>query len=423
MEKNIIKNERNFFYFCLTFFLIIFSDSIIFCYNSNNTFVLLGQYSVVVVSIIFFSIYFFRHNMNFNKDDFFLLISVLFILLAAVYHSEFSGGYISKISLFILGFSICKVCDLKKILEMFQKIMVLICICSLLCMVIMYFFGPLQFLPKIINTSGHTFYWFGLSFMTNDSFIRNYGVFTEPSRFQAYINLAIIIEFFYFDGKINLKRVVLFIITLLTTYSTTGFISFIVIFISFIVSKKNGLSISNKMIIVVSFIGLALLLNRYTDVFLSSVLKIKSGENSESFSVRYNSIFGGIKMIINNFWFGTGIKDANRLFVESTKGLYSVMEKTTYTNTILMSISKFGVIPGIYYIYNLYKSLKCFSKNSFVALLLFLALFFMLSGISFLESIMFNVLPFMHLGLIKSLQTSSKRNLKQNISVGLGVIR
>ena len=99
------------------------------------------------------------------------------------------------------------------------------------------------------------------------------------------------------------------------------------------------------------------------------------------------------------------------------------MEKTTYTNTILMSISKFGVIPGIYYIYNLYKSLKCFSKNSFVALLLFLALFFMLSGISFLESIMFNVLPFMHLGLIKSLQTSSKRNLKQNISVGLGVIR
>ena len=395
-EKDLL---NNIFYFCLTLFLISFSDSILFMYNSNNAIVALGQYAMVAFSILSFLICLLKQNSCLSKDYLLLFIAILFVVFSAVYHSEFTGGYISRIALFILGFCVCKICDIKKIMYMYQKIMMLICLFSLVGFVIMSVYGPLVFLPKVVNTGGRTFYWFGFSFMTTGTPVRNYGIFTEPSRFQAYINLSFIIEFFCNERKLNLKRVSLLGITLLTTYSTTGFISFGVIFLAFILSKKSDLSIFKKVMLIISFVGIIVLVGSLTDLFSSSISKIEGGEDSESYSVRFNSLFGGIKMISEHFWLGTGVENANKLFIEATKNLYSVRAKTTYTNTLLMCVSKFGIVPGVYYICNLFQTLKSFSKSRFIAAILFFALFCMLSGISFIDSIMFNVLVFMHLGL------------------------
>lgn len=388
-------------YFLLVFFFVTFSDTVLFSFNSNASVVSFGQIAMCVASIIFFFCYFVTNKTKNTSALIFLLIAVGFVFASALYHKEFSGGYISKICLFILGFSVCSIFDLHKIINKYQIIMDLICVSSLIGMLLMIVKAPIvTFLPSVTNVSGRKFYLFFFSFITEGTTVRNYGMFTEPSRFQAYINFSLILCLFY-DKKLNKKRIMLLLFSLLTTYSTTGFITFAFVFAAFILSNKLHISLTKKIEVIAFGVAIIFIIVNYTGFFESSISKITSGSGSESYSVRYNSIFGGLILIKDYFLFGTGVTNANSSFINATSGLYSVNETTTYTNTIIMSISKFGIIPGIFYISHFFKTLKKLSNNSFIALLLFVAVFCMLSGISFLESIMFNIIPMLHLGFNK----------------------
>ena len=95
--------------------------------------------------------------------------------------------------------------------------------------------------------------------LDNDGLIRNTGPFWEPGRFTIYITLALAINLFYFKEKITSKKNIVFILTNVTTFSTTGYVATAVLFIGYIFfsNLKNSYKIlfSVLLLAVVYYVG------------------------------------------------------------------------------------------------------------------------------------------------------------------------
>lgn len=95
--------------------------------------------------------------------------------------------------------------------------------------------------------------------LDNEGLIRNSGPFWEPGRFTIYITLALAINLFYFKEKITSKKNTVFILTNITTFSTTGYVATAVLFIGYILfsNLKKGYKIlfSVVLLTVVYYVG------------------------------------------------------------------------------------------------------------------------------------------------------------------------
>ena len=317
--------------YLLIYYLIIGSDCIVFCYNQNEALPRYSQYFMVAMSVCFLFISIYKNKYMLNKKDISLFFTIIFLIISAIVHSEFSGGYISLIALFVLGNCFFNVIDPNEFKKIFLNIMMVICIVSLLTFVFSGLFLKLPFFPSVYNNIGREYRFF---FFSNISLIdtgRNYGLFTEPSRFQAYINLALLFLLFDNEKKVDVKKAVLFIITLITTFSTTGFIAFSFIISAFILSGKTKISSFYKISFVAFFCIIAIFLFLTNEDFYNSIIKLSSGQNSISFSTRINSFFANLKIISENLFFGTGISNADAAFSEALRSLGGA---SATTNTI-----------------------------------------------------------------------------------------
>ena len=378
--------------YLLIYYLIIGSDCIVFCYNQNEALPRYSQYFMVAMSVCFLFISIYKNKYMLNKKDIFLFFTIIFLIISAIVHSEFSGGYISLIALFVLGNCFFNVIDPNEFKKIFLNIMMVICIVSLLTFVFSGLFLKLPFFPSVYNNIGREYRFF---FFSNISLIdtgRNYGLFTEPSRFQAYINLALLFLLFDNEKKVDVKKAVLFIITLITTFSTTGFIAFSFIISAFILSGKTKISSFYKISFVAFFCIIAIFLFLTNEDFYNSIIKLSSGQNSISFSTRINSFFANLKIISENLFFGAGISNADAAFSEALRSLGGA-SATTNTITFLIYFSKFGIITGLYYAYNMVNAVRNIgNKNNTIFLIIgFIAA---TGGISFINSILFSIIVF-----------------------------
>lgn len=384
--------KSSFGMYLLIYYLIIGSDCIVFCYNQNEALPRYSQYFMVAMSIFFFLYSTFKNNFILKKKDIFLFFTILFLLLSAVVHGEFSGGYISLIALFVLGNSFFKVIDPSEFKRIFLNIMTVICIVSLLTFVFSGFFLNLPFFPSVYNNLGREYRFF---FFSNISLIdqgRNYGLFTEPSRFQAYLNLSLMFILFDIEKKVDIKRTALFIITLITTFSTTGFIAFTFIMAAFVLSGRTQIGNFYKILLVTAFLIAVAFLLGSSQEFYYSINKIALGEESISFATRINSFFANLKIISENFVFGTGISNADAAFKEALISLGGVSASTN-TITFLIYFSKFGLIAGLYYSYNMINAVKNIGNGNYTIFLI-ISFIAATAGIAFIDSIIFCIIIF-----------------------------
>lgn len=95
--------------------------------------------------------------------------------------------------------------------------------------------------------------------LETEGLIRNSGPFWEPGRFTIYITLALAINLFYFKEKITSKKSLVFILTNITTFSTTGYVATAVLLIGYIffsnMNKSNKILFSVILLTVVYYVG------------------------------------------------------------------------------------------------------------------------------------------------------------------------
>lgn len=146
----------------------------------------------------------------------------------------------------------------------------------------------------------------------NSYLYRNTSIFTEGPMFNLWLIIALLVEFFM-RKKVSIIKIVLLTLTLLTTFSTTGFIALFL----FMVLKLYSLGISSgsKFFSLVKypllFVGIAV-----GYVVVMYIIELKS--DTGSYSLRMDGYAIAFALWLMNPLLGLGYGNLHAIFMEST---------------------------------------------------------------------------------------------------------
>lgn len=293
--------------------------------------------------------------------------------------------YLSIISKIIFAYGIVIVYKFDDFVTLFLKIMVVISIISLFGYYLTNYSQVLRILPVMTSVNNVSYaigyIYFYITFIPS----RNCGIFWEPGIFASFLIIAIIFEYKFKEFKPSFIKILLFIVTILTTKSSAGYglLLFLVFFILFnkLNIKMNKLLLSSFLIILLSIFILVTL--NYTFIITKTglinfdVIRRLTFENLKE-EARFLSVIHNFQMFLKTPFFGWGFKVA----YENIKYVADIS-----TSTFLLNV--FGILGIQYTLYWIYGILKI--KNSFLLLNLVIAVIFLLiinkeSHISFVFS-------------------------------------
>lgn len=232
--------------------------------------------------------------------------------------------------------------------QQYENLMLWICVFSLIGTVLWLVKTELVYARPRVNgvvTDIRNFYvttvltvYQGLSF-------RNFGIFRGPAMFCIYIGLALLRQFYYLEN-ISIKRSVIFLVTIVTTRSVTGFIAVIFLYIMFIFLKKKrgkefgfctitltGAVIASKVLGVLSY-------------FLERLGP--GGGSSYSINSRIYSIVCGLMAGLTNPVFGRGTSKSEEVFGECVRVL-NITEGACWANMVTYLFASFGILFVVFY--------------------------------------------------------------------------
>lgn len=264
-------NKQNYLLdYCFVFMLIVYA-------GKATTFVraieswenLLG----LLFPIIFSLIIAFYYRVNISKRFTYLLIGFLIYNIALIYkfgiiHPRFIGIYLISFSISYIAISSLGI----RIFQYYERILYYLCIIAL-------FFWAIQFIiPETLknilqviafsepgsgnvalniiiytipDVSGFESYVMNVG---SFSVIRNAGFTWEPGAFACYINVAIFLNLIRTKFTLHNNRILyIFIITLITTFSTTGISIFMLLIIFYVYNQNLNLILITPIAIAIIF--------------------------------------------------------------------------------------------------------------------------------------------------------------------------
>lgn len=235
-------------------------------------------------------------------------------------------------------------------------------------------------LPDIKNANGHVAQNALFSVVYNKADARNQSIFWEPGAFQTYINLALLAELFYFKN-VSKKRLVIYAVAILTTYSTAGYIAALFIVYTYVTqllftsNDKNKNSTRNLFFILtvviiaaLVFVSLDTVLSNHVfgkfDTFFGST---GPTHRNTTASIRFEAFVRPFKIFWNYPMLGAG-----------TRGMayFAINERYNLnTCTFINWFACFGIFYGAMMMQMFYKFAKRFSNNKLIIFMIFFTLF------------------------------------------------
>jgi len=369
------------------------SNTVLFSTNGNKLFIFFSLLCECLLGSLLFIYILYKVNFKFEKKIwfyFFLLVgNVLFTWL---YNWDFSSfGYVYYILVFSGGYLITEWMNYREFFIVYDKVVYFLSIVSLF-FTILYYIAPtiITYFPITSNAHNIDFYNL-LLWVTPTDFkyeFRNYGCFREPGVFQVYIMLALM--FHFSKHKINIKKIIVYSITLITTKSTTGYILYVLLLGSYFFKKQ--ISLVKRVLLFI--------------VFLSAVGGVvvyelnKSGYSvfqkfaltNISFMTRLSNIVVNYHIFLKSPLFGVGITSQMDLHHLLPQQLFNINTEGVDTNTFFSLFATFGVVYGMLSLIGTYKMVTLIAKSKIDKLLYFLIMFLALITENFRYSIFFYVL-------------------------------
>lgn len=253
--------------------------------------------------------------------------------------------------------------DFKSFCNQYSEIMHWLCVISLVGFIAYNIFPVLY---NINQVTTYTTYSNLFLYVDTQKYNRNIGMFWEPGAFQTFINIALLIELSKEEAKCNYKRIVVYIITIITTYSTTGYITMMLILLTLFFKRSK----SNSMKKFVLFLTVALLLALYfgQDYLFGKVLNngqstvfgkianYMSGGQVQSVSVRYYAITKPIEAFFKSPIIGNGRNGLAKELYYYTNG----MNTCTFINWFAI----YGVLYGTIMLWGTFNFSRKLSNNN-----------------------------------------------------------
>lgn len=181
---------------------------------------------------------------------------------------------------------------------------------------------------------------------------RNWGFAWEPGAFSTFVCLAMLLDVLFVSKRVKLRTVILYVLTVITTFSTTGIIAILCLCLFLAVTNKTVSKGTKRAIILVLILSILLM------IALSSVLfdlntnstfgKIinflnaddRSNLKSTSTSIRYFSITKVFSAFLHSPLYGWGYDGLIEQTLEFTHG----MNTCTFVNWFAVYGVAFGFI-------------------------------------------------------------------------------
>lgn len=304
----------------------------------------------------------------------FLLVLNLCIVTTAACFVDFRTGYLFKCILVTFSFFVTQLFDLKTFAQIFNKVIVFLAAVSLFCFAAEAVnHNVFSFAPRIYNSVGYGFRNLFLYVQSDEGFaLRNYGIYREPGVYQMFLIVALIFELYCFERP-HLKRMVVYITTLLTTLSSTGLIA-LGIWGLLAYVKRN--TISKKVKVGMVFLGgliFILVISLFPSICIELAQKVfgKFSLENESFLARWGSIVLNLKMWLEHPVFGVGMTNAGPLYEQESVQVFGTLIRDN-TNTLLVQFAVHGTIFGLLWLSGFIKGARALGKTQMERCLIFL---------------------------------------------------
>ena len=294
--------------------------------------------------------------LNFNVNNFstnikfLLVISFSYLFCLSVPFYIFSKYYISALKIIsvvsLFGYSILNFTSLNLPLTTFKNIND-----------VEYYNGIFFFAIKSFGVYGNT----GIN--------RNIGSFWEPGIFATFILIAIMLELWQ-KKKTSKFTILIFIVTLLTTKSTFGYLMLLPIgleFLSKITNKNLSIFFTTSVISLCVFLSYNINKIVLWLVSINSDLFSKFVTDSNSVNERIDAPLTNFKIFLNNYVFGAGLGNTDVLFTSITLG-----SQTSTSTYFLAAFGFLGISYTLLFIYGVlsYKEVKLTSRFFYLLIIL-----------------------------------------------------
>ena len=219
-------------------------------------------------------------------------------------------------------------------------------------------------------------------------FTRNCGMFWEPGAYGVFLLLALSLEIT--KDKLNIKNILIYVITLVTTFSTLSFIALALLMIYFVFDRKNfGTKARNNIILAMALVIVVAVANyEYLFVGVNSVFgKITyflNGEKSVSAAARYWSLIKPIEAFVRSPLWGIGYEALKQSAMGVSAGIV--------TCTTLNWFGVYGLIFGIIMLTGFIKFSRMLGKTWFKTLFFIGFLFFITMTEDFIHNSFFYII-------------------------------
>lgn len=381
---------KRYIYYILSCLLIFSTDTFVVATNQNRIFF----YFLPIIFIV--SLFFLLLGcQNFLKSNLIILLILLTVISANMFfYNDISKGNVYKMLLLLYGMSICSFMDFSIFRDLYVKIMTIVCLFSLIVYLLSFVITFSDYFPIITNATGFEVVFVGLTNVpvdVTDKFIRNFGPFWEPGVYSIYLCLAVIFALKYNEMKMSLN-VYLFIMGILTTFSTTGIILLLIIFIIYLFfCQQNGKDIYiYKMKILLALAVSVLLLLTNSNIYEMVFAKLSIG--SEKFSstlARMHSVYANVGIFLDYPLIGCGIDKYTNVLISNYDG-----KEGMGTNGLLIQFAMYGIIVGMIYLWNLFSFCGSITQIKNIRYMLFLVFILMLCAEPLQFSLLFNTIIF-----------------------------
>ena len=280
-------------YFVVIFLMIYCSqDTLLFGTNANTNLTEAAKY----LPFIFIIILLFLNTHLKVKNLLVVVLMCMLLMLTCFVNGEELRNYVYRCAILIAAFLLVEY-NKSLFWEYYSKIMTFLCSWSIVTFVVNIIIPSIiNIFPLIQNILGReykTTFFSIISVETKYIVSRNQGIFREPGVFAVFLVIAMINEL-KCGSNINVKRFIIYMITMLTTMSTAGYIILTAICF-YIISVRKEFKYIRTIIMIMSVVIICLV--GFTDILQSDNImwsKFQYGTNY------YGSWFSRLSSLIVN---------------------------------------------------------------------------------------------------------------------------
>lgn len=373
------------------FILLFFSSS--FYFSSANGSLSLGI--CLLVGVIVFIV-------NTNRLSIEGLLYLIIMIMLVSFTSIIAGDSIKGAAIMLSGIIIAGLFalsfDLEKFIQIYTDIFPFIALFSIAAFFISLFLpSVIQIFPTVTNSAGTQAHFLGFSFIQlNETMPRNYGMFWEPGAFQTYLNIGFLLEVFG-RSRMRKKVIAIYIAALITTLSTTGFLTLGLNLILILTKIYQGKRLAYIRVSILSLVMITAIVSVYhlltsniQYAVFGKLLLVGSGySNITSAQVRLDSIIYPIQAFLSAPLFGVGIKGLTEYS--------SLTGHTMNTCTPLNWFARYGFVFGALCIIGFYRFVSGLAQKSNVTILILLTLLISVSTEAYTDNA--SIIVFVLIGL------------------------